>query len=484
MNKTWDQPWGVRMQRILAVVTSIMLVSMVLLPGLAHAAAGDLTWSADTNVDLTTLDLVILSGSTAESFVVNDASVVVTTTGADSFTIRGAATTTRMASNSSLNPCVLASGFRQLTVTGSSTVTITPDSVACGGGGGGFSGGGVSVVTPSCSVTSPNGGQTLTGGQSTNITWSSSGNGIVDANLYYSVDGGSIWGLIKAGTANDGSEAWTVPNTATTNAKVKVECREGGGGTLASDASDSAFTIQLAGTLPTVPPPSQTGALLFSRTEANAKLPAAFAVDSLVKLPNDNNPNTYTDTTVYYIGLDAKRHPFPSLAVYNSWYADFSGVKTIDMVTIASIPLGNPVLVRPGTHWVKIQSDPKTYFVEPGYTLRWIKDEGTAVALGGSDWNKNIVDIEPTYFTKFKVGADISSASSGWPAASLVKKSTEGTVWYVTSNGRRALDAGAMAVNKWQLRFVETNDNGGWMSLPTQSNVSGFEDVLFSQLVP
>jgi hypothetical protein len=291
---------------------------------------------------------------------------------------------------------------------------------------------------------------------------------------------------MASGETNDGAFTWVVPNTATTSAKVRIDCRDSSGSVLATDMSDAPFKINVDTGIPTTQPPSSTGAVLLSRTEANVKLPSAFPVDTLAKLPNDGNPNTYTDTTVYYIGLDAKRHPFPSLAVYNTWYSDFSGVKTIDAATIATIPLGNPVLVRPGTHWVKIQSDPKTYYVEPGYTLRWIKDEATALALGGSDWNKNIVDIEPTYFTKFKVGADIDSASlsSSWPSAALLKTSTDGTVWYSTGTGRRALDAGALAANKWQTRFIETNDNGGWKSLPAQSNVSGFEDGLFSQLVP
>ena len=51
------------------------------------------------------------------------------------------------------------------------------------------------------------------------------------------------------------------------------------------------------------------------------------------------------------------------------------GVKTIDAETLASIPLGSPVLPRPGSFMVKIVSDPKTYYVSPGYRLHWIEDE-------------------------------------------------------------------------------------------------------------
>ena len=135
-----------------------------------------------------------------------------------------------------------------------------------------------------------------------------------------------------------------------------------------------------------------------------------------------------------------------------------------------------------GTHWVKIQSDPKTYLVEPsGYTLRWIKDEATALLLGGSDWNKNIIDIEPTYFTKFTVGADLSSAdlSASWPAGSLVK-GADGKVWYITSTGRREVTSAGQTANKIQARFIETSTAAGWQAKAVESQVVGMEDALFS----
>jgi hypothetical protein len=90
----------------------------------------------------------------------------------------------------------------------------------------------------SLTVTSPNGGESWAAGSSHNVTWSSSG---VSGNvkLDYSTDGGSNWIAINANTANDGSEPWTVPNTATSQARVRITAVDNS----ASDSSNANFAI-------------------------------------------------------------------------------------------------------------------------------------------------------------------------------------------------------------------------------------------------
>ena len=89
-------------------------------------------------------------------------------------------------------------------------------------------------------VTFPNGGETLTGGSVATITWTWSGS-FGTVNIDYSTNGGSTWTAIVSGTANDGSHAWTVPSSATTQGRVRVS-----GGT-ATDMSNANFTISVAG---------------------------------------------------------------------------------------------------------------------------------------------------------------------------------------------------------------------------------------------
>ncbi|MBI5071360.1 Ig-like domain-containing protein [Candidatus Falkowbacteria bacterium] len=98
-------------------------------------------------------------------------------------------------------------------------------------------GGGAASLPASITVTTPNGGETLTGGGSYNITWSTVSNSD-PVSLYYSTDSGiNFLNTIATNETNDGSYTWTVPNVATSTAKVKVVS-----GSL-NDISDSNFTI-------------------------------------------------------------------------------------------------------------------------------------------------------------------------------------------------------------------------------------------------
>jgi subtilisin family serine protease len=92
--------------------------------------------------------------------------------------------------------------------------------------------------TDQVTVTYPNGGETLTAGASATITWTSVGS-FTTVNIDYSTNAGSTWTSIVTGTANDGSQAWTVPSTATTQGRVRVS------GGSASDVSNANFTISV-----------------------------------------------------------------------------------------------------------------------------------------------------------------------------------------------------------------------------------------------
>lgn len=102
----------------------------------------------------------------------------------------------------------------------------------------------LNTTTPSNSVTvtAPNGGESLTGGSATTITWSSTGT-IANVKLEYSVDGGTNWTVITASTTNDGSEAWTVPSSATTQGRVRVSDASV---SATNDMSNANFTITVS----------------------------------------------------------------------------------------------------------------------------------------------------------------------------------------------------------------------------------------------
>jgi len=100
-----------------------------------------------------------------------------------------------------------------------------------------------------------------------------------------------------------------------------------------------------------------------------------------------------------------KRSAFPHENVYVSWFgADFSKVIRVPDTQLGTIALGANVTMKAGVYMVKIQSDPKTYAVEPDGVLRWIPTEAQARALYGDAWAKRVRDVDVSLFTDYVIG--------------------------------------------------------------------------------
>jgi hypothetical protein len=94
------------------------------------------------------------------------------------------------------------------------------------------------VSAPFITVGSPNGGENWLVGSSHNITWTSGGtSGTV--NVDYSTDNGSTWAKVSAGTPDDGTQPWTVPDTPSANCLVRVADPDMG----LTEQSNAVFTI-------------------------------------------------------------------------------------------------------------------------------------------------------------------------------------------------------------------------------------------------
>ncbi len=114
-------------------------------------------------------------------------------------------------------------------------------------------GGGEDTISPTVTVTSPNGGESMDADSVWTITWDASDNvSVTSVDCYYSNDGGATFpNTIASGLSNTGSYDWTVPSDPTTQAQVKVvawDLAENSG----EDASDSDFTI--VAVTDTIPP--------------------------------------------------------------------------------------------------------------------------------------------------------------------------------------------------------------------------------------
>ncbi|MBU1021139.1 MAG: fibronectin type III domain-containing protein, partial [Candidatus Margulisbacteria bacterium] len=89
-------------------------------------------------------------------------------------------------------------------------------------------------------VTSPNGGETWLVGDSRNIEWTTS-TGITNVRIDLSLDGGITFSTLEASTTNDGSYGWTIPDSPTTEARIRITATDDN---TATDTSDANFTIR------------------------------------------------------------------------------------------------------------------------------------------------------------------------------------------------------------------------------------------------
>ncbi len=108
---------------------------------------------------------------------------------------------------------------------------------------------------------------------------------------------------------------------------------------------------------------------------------------------------------------DGKRSAFPNLDTYRSYFGnDFSKVVRVPDTQLGTLTLGANVKMKAGAYLIKIQSDPKTYAVEPNGALRWIQTEAQAKALYGSAWAARVRDVDVSLFTDYMIGAPLEGS--------------------------------------------------------------------------
>lgn len=130
----------------------------------------------------------------------------------------------------------------------------------------------------------------------------------------------------------------------------------------------------------------------------------------LIKIPDDGNVLTLSDTAVYYYATNGKRFVFPNEKVFFTWFPDFSKVKVIPIDQMGLIPIGGNVTYKPGSKLVKFQTDPKTYLVTKGGVLRWAQSEEVARGWFGTNWNQHVDDITEAFYVNYKFGQPVANA--------------------------------------------------------------------------
>ena len=180
----------------------------------------------------------------------------------------------------------------------------------------------------SLTVTSPNGGESWSGGSSRAITWSSSG--VSNLKLEYTLNNGTSWTVIASSVAaSTGSYTWTVPNTASTQARVRASDALNGTPT---DTSDGVFTVTS----------SSPGQVIINEILANEV--GSDTGNEFIELVNVGGLNV--DLSGWKLwDADAARHTFPAGTVLAP------GKALVVFADAAAIPSGlsNAVAASTGT---------------------------------------------------------------------------------------------------------------------------------------
>ena len=102
----------------------------------------------------------------------------------------------------------------------------------------------IEPLPPSITVSSPNGGESLVGGTTFDITWTNTGT-VGNIKIEFSKNSGYTWQVITESTDNDGNYLFNVgiPNEQKDNCLIRISEISSD----LSDVSDAVFTVTLPG---------------------------------------------------------------------------------------------------------------------------------------------------------------------------------------------------------------------------------------------
>lgn len=182
-----------------------------------------------------------------------------------------------------------------------------------------------------------------------------------------------------------------------------------------------------------------------------------------------------TFSAVYYYGEDGFRYVFPNEKTYFTWYSNFDDVVMLTDAELGKIQIGGNVTYKPESRMIKINTDPKVYFVGHNGSLYWVSSESLAASLYGSTWNKKIDDVADAFFSNYTLTgeeATITSRADGdismaWTVSSdkdLTAYTEMGI--YVSAYGvpSKTISAGetVMFKNYVDMKHTATADDNSW----------------------
>lgn len=190
---------------------------------------------------------------------------------------------------------------------------------------------------------------------------------------------------------------------------------------------------------------------------------------SLVKMEGDD--------AVYMIDVDQTRRPFTNKEIFFTWYEDFRFVRIISEPELASIPLGPPMLPRPGMALVKLSNDSKVYAVEHNMIVRWVPTETYAEFAYGDAWSSQVLELEPYMFARYTIGTPL--AEGEYPTGLLLSDGNRTCQVYfgwcneISENG--------MYANRLAQRLVHEVSSLELNRLPVLKSITKYEETLMTE---
>lgn len=178
-------------------------------------------------------------------------------------------------------------------------------------------------------------------------------------------------------------------------------------------------------------------------------------------------------SAVYYMGADGYRYVFPNEKTYFTWYSNFDSVKFITDAQLGAIQIGGNATYKPASKMIKINTDPKVYFVGNGGNLYWVASEALATQMYGANWNRQIDDVADGFFSNYNLTGDDATASMAVAPAATYTINTDKDlvapeVIDIGASGYSPLDATVSAgqtvrfTNSDTERHTATGDDGTW----------------------
>lgn len=143
---------------------------------------------------------------------------------------------------------------------------------------------------------------------------------------------------------------------------------------------------------------------------------------------------TSEGTALYYLGFDERLHPFPSAAVYHSWFSDFDRVNYVGKGVLTEYQIGASVCIRPGTWLVQFRGFSSVYAVEPGCHLRQLRSEVEAFVLFGEQWQRRVIHLDAVERGFYRIDGFDDARSARDSDADRVSDYEEEVYWLTDPN--------------------------------------------------